>query len=87
MCCRLIAILLGCLELSIDECIAYYEEISKTVFVKAGWPVDLKGNITEKYDHKKLEAAVKSVLKKEKCDQDMLLKKPHDVGCKVYVSP
>jgi hypothetical protein len=58
---RLIAIMLGRLEMDVDECIAEYNELSETVFdekahlLKFNW----NGKIQARFDTATLEGAIK----------------------------
>ncbi|KAH0396665.1 phospholipase, patatin family protein, partial [Aureobasidium melanogenum] len=80
----LIAIMLGRLEMSVDECIKTYTELSKDVFHKTRRiPIGIKGDLKERYDSEALAQAVKNVLKDRGVDEDILLKNPQ--GTKVFV--
>lgn len=79
---RLIAIMLGRLDMSVDECIKAYTELSATVFHKKHRiPVDIKGNLKERYDSKVLEQAIKQIIRDRNLDENTLLKDPQ--GTKV----
>ncbi|KAF2708020.1 phospholipase, patatin family protein [Pleomassaria siparia CBS 279.74] len=83
----LIAIMLGRMEMTIDECIKAYVDISDKVFRKThvlGLEI-FSGNVRGKFDSKALEEAVKLYLSKKSLSTDCLL---HNVGpgaCKVFV--
>lgn len=80
----LIAIMLGRLEMSVDECIKTYTELSKDVFHKTRRiPIGFKGDLKERYDSEALEQAVKKVLRNRGVDEDTQLKNPQ--GTKVSV--
>ncbi|KAG9672833.1 phospholipase, patatin family protein, partial [Aureobasidium melanogenum] len=80
----LIAIMLGRLEMSVDECIKTYTELSKDVFHKTRRiPIGFKGDLKERYDSEALEQAVKKVLRNRGVDEDTQLKNPQ--GTKVFV--
>ncbi|KAH0040806.1 phospholipase, patatin family protein, partial [Aureobasidium melanogenum] len=80
----LIAIMLGRLEMSVDECIKTYTELSKDVFHKTRRiPIGIKGDLKERYDSEALAQAVKKVLRDRGVDEDTLLKNPQ--GTKVFV--
>lgn len=72
--------MLGRLGMSIDEAISAYEALTQTVFAH---PKSTTGE--GKFSAKKLEDAVKSVIKSKLGDTDAKLLDP-DV-CKTYVSP
>ncbi|KAJ5966691.1 hypothetical protein N7501_002939 [Penicillium viridicatum] len=60
----LIAIMLGRLEMGVDECILAYTELMETVFSEKinSVPVDWSGNIVSQYDSKKLKNAIENVI-------------------------
>jgi hypothetical protein len=69
--------MLGRLEMSIDECIKAYTDLSEDVFhKKRRIPINIKGVLKERYDSKVLELAVKKILRDRKLDEDALLKNP-----------
>jgi hypothetical protein len=85
---RLIAIMLGRLEMDVDECIAEYNELSETVFgekahlLKFNW----NGKIQARFDTATLEGAIKKVLKHRNIPEDTLLNdNTEERGCKVDV--
>lgn len=61
---RLIAIMLGRLELDVDECIDAYSELMESVFGEriSHIPVDWSFNIRAKFDSKRLKAAIEHVI-------------------------
>jgi patatin-like phospholipase/acyl hydrolase len=87
----LIAIMLGRLEMSIDEAIKQYEEVGKEVF---GNPPAFgllgkfaKGMINSKfYDIKALQKCVKDLLRKKGIGVDEQFCIEESPSCKVYVS-
>ncbi|OXV07447.1 hypothetical protein Egran_04789 [Elaphomyces granulatus] len=87
----LLAIMLGRLRMSLDDCEAAYLNISRRIFQpirhranKIGQAVDfLQAN--GKFDAAKLEDCIKEILAELKMDQDMLLKEDDDKACKVFV--
>ncbi|KAG9513283.1 phospholipase, patatin family protein, partial [Aureobasidium melanogenum] len=83
----LIAIMLGRLEMSINECIDAYKTLSGDVFhKKRRIPVDIRGDLQERYDSKALELAVRKILKERNLDENALLKSPKNPhGTKVFV--
>ena len=61
---RLIAIMLGRLEMSVDECISAYIKLTKTVF-KRSWfrfPIGLSGRLKARFDSTKLKKAIDEVI-------------------------
>ncbi|KAI5236675.1 phospholipase, patatin family protein [Aureobasidium subglaciale] len=70
----LIAIMLGRLEMSVDECIEAYIQLSEDVFhPKRRIPFGIKGNVKERYDSEALESAVKKVLRDRNMNEEALL--------------
>ncbi|KIM93182.1 hypothetical protein OIDMADRAFT_138250 [Oidiodendron maius Zn] len=57
----LIAIMLGRLEMDVDECIAAYSELAAAVFSQKSSriPFNIKGKIQERFDSAKLESAIR----------------------------
>jgi hypothetical protein len=69
--------MLGRLEMSIDECIKAYTDLSEDVFhKKRRIPINIKGVLKERYDSKVLELAVKKILRDRNLDENALLKNP-----------
>jgi patatin-like phospholipase/acyl hydrolase len=82
----LMAIMLGRLEMDIDECIDAYVKISNRVFQKKRHRITVKGQIQGRFDTKELEAAIRDMVKqKDKAGEDALLKGSKDQRCKVSV--
>lgn len=61
---RLIAIMLGRLEMDVDECITAYNNLTKAVFGEKlhKLPMSLKGFIKPQFDSATLERAIKRVI-------------------------
>jgi len=76
--CSIIAIMIGRLRMSVDECLAEYAELSKKVFSERK-----QGVSKEMSKASNLEAAIKSVIKKKLGDdmQDAPLEDPLDEEC------
>ncbi|KIV86105.1 hypothetical protein PV11_01740 [Exophiala sideris] len=81
----LIAIMLGRLEMTVDECIEAYLSLSDQIFQKKAHRVNTQGKIQGRFDSKKLEDAIKEVVRKRKLPEDTLLKSVGDAPCKVFV--
>lgn len=58
----LIAIMLGRMRLTVDECIDAYMELSSAVFTKVHHRISISGNIQGRFDHKALEKGVQDLL-------------------------
>lgn len=78
----LIAIMLGRLRMSVDECIEAYTALSDEVFTKTSHRFQINGKIQGRFDAEKLAETIKELLRKRGLDDDVLLK---DIGapCKV----
>ncbi|KAH8587243.1 hypothetical protein B0O99DRAFT_747744 [Bisporella sp. PMI_857] len=81
----LIAIMLGRLKMSIDDCIDAYLSLSDRIFQKKRHCVTVKGNIQGRFDSEELVQAVKEVVAAQKLKEDALLKDLSDNACKVFV--
>ena len=57
--------MLGRLEMDVDDCIAAFREVMKTVFKKKknSFAISLTGNMKAKFSSKTLEAAIKRLIK------------------------
>jgi patatin-like phospholipase/acyl hydrolase len=79
----LIAIMLGRLCMTIDECIDAYSTLSDRIFEKKSHLVDImNGKLQGRFDSTALEVAVKNILVGRGLGQDVLLK-DIDSPCKV----
>lgn len=84
---RLIAIMLGRLEMSVDECIEEYVELMATVFGARSRriPMSWRGRIKPRFDSRNLENAVKQVLSRKGMAEDAKFDDGAERGCKTYV--
>ncbi|KAL5330889.1 hypothetical protein ACEPPN_000414 [Leptodophora sp. 'Broadleaf-Isolate-01'] len=80
----IIAIMLGRLEMDVDECIEEYTSMFETIFGKKGLPVNLWGKIKGRFDSTVLEQSIKGILKKRGLAEDALLNDGNE-RCKVVV--
>ncbi|KAK4233637.1 acyl transferase/acyl hydrolase/lysophospholipase [Achaetomium macrosporum] len=80
----LIAIMLGRLRMTIDECIDAYTSLSDKVFEKKSHRVNIRGKLQGRFDAADLEQAVKQILTARGLGEDTLLKDT-DSPCKVFV--
>ncbi|KAL1893605.1 hypothetical protein Sste5346_006436 [Sporothrix stenoceras] len=80
----LIAVMLGRLRMTVDECIEAYTSLSDKVFEKKSHRVKINGKLQGRFDAAKLEDTIKEILRARNLDEDELLK---DVAasCKVFV--
>jgi patatin-like phospholipase/acyl hydrolase len=80
----LIAIMLGRLQMTLDECIEAYTSLSDSVFEKKAHRFTIQGKLQGRFDTAALEHAIKQILMNCGLDKDSLLKDSPDVHCKVY---
>ena len=78
----LIAIMLGRLQMTIDECIDAYTSLSDKVFEKKSHRVNIKGKLQGRFDAAELERSVKQILADRGLAEDALFKDT-DSSCKV----
>ena len=82
----LIAIMLGRLRMSVEECICAYIELSSRVFQKKHViPVTIRGKVKARYSSKELQRAIENVVTARHLDKDTLLKDTSPQACKVFV--
>lgn len=85
-CYSLIAIMLGRLEMDIEQCIRAYTRLLRRVFSsKRSFPVGANLRMRPKYDIKRLGSAMRAILRELKYEDNMLLR-DEDSPCRVYVS-
>ena len=85
---RLIAIMLGRLEMDVDECIAAYLNFIGPVFQRNPWrwPIDWldwKLQLRPRFSSDKLEKAIKDIVYSYTNDEDMELMAEEDPHCKM----
>ncbi|RSL69726.1 hypothetical protein CEP54_002125 [Fusarium duplospermum] len=83
----LIAIMLGRLEMDVDECISTYSNLIAEVFSeKKHWlPFNLLVTVQSRFDSKKLKVAVEKVIRDRGLDPSEQLDNGQERGCKVFV--
>lgn len=79
----LIAIMLGRLKMSIEECIDAYLSIMDSVFQKKRHRVTVKGKIQGRFDSDELARAARKVITNRGYPEDALLQDTADASCKV----
>lgn len=79
----LIAIMLGRLRMTVDDCIAAYLSFSDEVFEKKFRSVKPTGKIQGRFDAKALKRSVVQVLESSGYGEDTLLMDPSVTACKV----
>jgi predicted acylesterase/phospholipase RssA len=83
----IIAIMLGRLGMSIDECIEAYEKLCPTVFARRRSLKSmgrLLGQVNGRFDHRELEQRVKDMIREKGFEESDLLKTVSD-KCRVFV--
>ena len=85
---RLIAIMLGRLEMSVESCIAAYTKLMESVFGERSTPVDWTLDVKGRYSSQALETAVKSLLPEHEGPDTALLndKRSERRPCRAYVT-
>jgi len=78
----LIAVMLGRLRMTVDECIDAYTTLSDRVFEKKSHRVNLRGKLQGRFDSAELERAVNDIIASRGLGEDALLKDT-DSSCKV----
>lgn len=78
----LIALMLGRLQMSIDEAIQAYEDLSPKIFEKQRHRVSVWGKVQGRFSHEELEDAVKRMMSKLKMDGKSLLKDERSSACR-----
>jgi hypothetical protein len=68
----LIAIMLGRLQMSVDECIVEYKKLSPAIFTHIHHRVNISGHIQGRFDHEALERGIRSLLSSRGLDEDEL---------------
>ncbi|KAI9652559.1 MAG: hypothetical protein M1821_008366 [Bathelium mastoideum] len=84
---RLIAIMLGRLEMTVDACIHAYKELMKSVFEAklSRIPVDWMGETKARFDSGKLKKAIEKVIIDSGASKDDFLDDGQGRGCRVFV--
>lgn len=83
----LIAIMLGRLCMSVDECIEEYKSLSAEVFTHCKHRVTWRGDVQGRFDHEALVRGTKALLSRRGFDENAQLQIPgDDSACKVYVT-
>ncbi|KAK5653385.1 hypothetical protein OQA88_8870 [Cercophora sp. LCS_1] len=80
----LIAVMLGRLRMTVDECIDAYTTLSDKVFEKKSHRVTIGGKLQGRFDGAELERAVKTIVVNRGLGADALLK-DLDSSCRVFV--
>ncbi|OQD86643.1 hypothetical protein PENANT_c007G05014 [Penicillium antarcticum] len=83
----LIAIMLGRLEMDVDQCIDAYSDLAAAVFSEKlhSVPINFKGNITARFNSATLESAILKVVEDSGADKQDLFDDAAARGCKTFV--
>lgn len=82
---RLIAIMLGRLEMDVDECISAYSEFMKAIFKakSSRFPINLKGRAKARFDSNLLRNAIERVIAHHDASKTDLFNDGGPRGCRV----
>lgn len=78
----LIALMLGRLRMSVDDCIAAYTDLSSQILTQVHHRLTWKSEVQGRFNHKALEAGIKAILVQQGLGEDALLKDPSSSSCK-----
>jgi hypothetical protein len=79
----IIAIMLGRLEMGVDECIETYTDMFGSIFGKKGLPVDWRGRVKGRFDSVVLEECIQDILRRRGLSIDEPLENPQHARCRV----
>lgn len=83
----LIAIMLGRLRMSVDECIEEYKKLSTRVFTHCQHRITWRGILQGRFDGEALVDGVQGLLVRKCMNKDELLQDSASSSCKTSVSP
>jgi hypothetical protein len=75
--------MLGRLQMSVDDCIDAYSNLSASVFRKESHRVGWKGNVKGRFSSNELENAIKHIIESQGLNQDAGLMDAENAKCKV----
>ncbi|GES56908.1 FabD/lysophospholipase-like protein [Aspergillus terreus] len=83
----LIAIMLGRLEMEVDECIDAYSNLATSVFRERlrSIPFNFKGDISARFDSAKLESVIQRVIENSGASKQELFNDGTERGCRTFV--
>ncbi|OBT93612.2 hypothetical protein VE01_08085 [Pseudogymnoascus verrucosus] len=83
----LIAIMLGRLEMDVDECITAYSNLAAAIFSEkiSQVPVNIKGKIKPRFDSAKLESAIRKAVAQSGVSETDLFNDGTERGCRTFV--
>ena len=81
---RLLAVMLGRLRMSVDDCIRAYLELGESIFAKPRSVLNLIAplRIRARYDHQKLQKGIQAMMMKSGLSREELLN-DEDTKCRV----
>ena len=79
----LLAIMLGRLQMGIQQCIDAYSILSKDIFNKKSLPVNWRGEVTGRYKSSEFEKSIKKIITDAESPEDARLNDDKDRGCRV----
>ncbi|KAJ5585584.1 uncharacterized protein N7459_005384 [Penicillium hispanicum] len=83
----LIAVMLGRMQLSVDECIEAYSTLAPTIFTHVRHRIKLATGETQgRFDHEAMEQGIKDVLVQYRMDPESLFKSPAAEDCKTQAT-
>jgi hypothetical protein len=82
---RLIAIMLGRLEMDVDECVSAYSKLMESVFEdKSSWlPISWTGRTKAQFDSTRLKNAIEEVITRQGASKTDLFNDGSPRGCRV----
>lgn len=78
----LIALMLGRLGMTVDECIKEYTDLAPKIFTKLHHRMNVKGRVQGRFDHAAIEDGVRGLLQRLGMDRNALLFDSTDPTCK-----
>ena len=78
------AIMLGRLQMSVDDCIKVYADMMDSIFTKQRHRINIRGAVQARFDTAALENAIKDAIRRQNVQVDELLFNRDPAQCKVY---
>ena len=78
----LIALMLGRLGMTVDDCIKTYADLSPKIFTKLHHRLNVKGKLQGRFDHAAIEDGMRCLLRKRGIDENALLFDSSKQTCK-----
>lgn len=77
------AIMLGRLQMTVDECIDAYVLLSDKIFQKRRHRITIKGHVQGRFDSDELEKSIKEIVVGKGLEENALLQDPREAKCKM----